>query len=278
MPIALADLKAGAEARYKSLREAFSEGPYWQCGHSFDTILDYYANVDSKDAASFAKEAVESAVPPPGAWWDDYGWWGIAALRAAQHGGWFPSHVADFKRIASECWEAMHGNAPHVWELRPRPEGKDYFRTLEPRFVGGIWNSNWSRNVDKCKTGSCDPLKPCNGNLCGYQNTVTNTLYWVLASRLYRFTRQPLYLQAADQEYGARPNCCSHGRRVKRRPAAMTQTTKRGSPCSCATCSAPIRATPSCIPTYSGPIPATRASSPRTPSTLSMTRARGWPA
>lgn len=200
MAIPLTDFKTAAQGTFANLAKVF-DGVYWRLGNTFDTTLDYFANVSSDEAAAFGQLALSRYKPPPGAWWDDYGWWGVAALRAFQQEHWFGGRIVQFKQIASDCWTAMDDNAPYVWDRRPKPGGTDYFASLEPRFVGGVWNSNWSQNTDNCQTDSCDPIKPCKGGLCGFQNTVTNGLYWTLAARLFTVFKQPPQLAAAAREH-----------------------------------------------------------------------------
>ncbi len=179
---------------------------YWQLGHSFDTILDYFVHVDSSEAAAFPPIALEAYKRSLGnaCWYDDYGWWGIAALKAAQHPGLFPD-VSPFQTICNTCWATMHDNAPNVWANN---KGDPAFAPLQPRVEGGVWNCDWSR-PDGCGNRNTPPNLPghCGGNaqganLTGIQNTVTNGLYLVLASRLYEATGEADYRTAADREYG----------------------------------------------------------------------------
>jgi hypothetical protein len=201
------DFKAAAEAKFGALTSAFaSDTSYWQLGHVFDTALDYFAVVSAGAAADFgatAKEqfdAVTGSGQWDGYWYDDHGWWGIAALRASQRPGWFGPLSGDFQQISERCWTTMDTMAPTVYKRRPKPGGLDRFAPLEPRFDGGVWNSEWST------TGAqpCDPTieltdaKP----LCGYQNSVTNLLYLILASRRYTAYENPQDEAAADREYG----------------------------------------------------------------------------
>jgi hypothetical protein len=47
MTIPKADFKAAAIQTYNNLVTSFpTEGAFWRAGHSFDTIVDYYLNVD----------------------------------------------------------------------------------------------------------------------------------------------------------------------------------------------------------------------------------------
>jgi hypothetical protein len=49
-------------------------------------------------------------------WYDDYGWWGIAGLKASQHQELFGTYAPCFRGISNLCWQAIYRNAPNVWE------------------------------------------------------------------------------------------------------------------------------------------------------------------
>jgi hypothetical protein len=161
---------------------------YWRLGHSFDTIIDYLV-VRPEEAQGFGRIAIKAYNrSKDSAWWyDDYGWWGLASLKAWQLPKLFPE-FAEFKPICDTCWDVNYKNATDVWiHNRNNPQ----FRNREPRFVGGIWNADWSKprpfhSEAMCRQGD---------TLCGIQNTVTNMLYLLLGTRLY--------LKSLDREYGA---------------------------------------------------------------------------
>jgi hypothetical protein len=176
---------------------------YWQLGHAFDTAVDYFSVVSATTATDFAKTATRQFTSATGSqqwptwWYDDHGWWGIAALRASQHHELFGELTEAFAQISLRCWVTMDEMGQAVWKQRPRPEGGDPFKALEPRFPGGVWNYNWTAGV-----GNCDPTQGDKGKpLCGYQNTVTNLLYLILASRRYAAYRLDDDRDAADREY-----------------------------------------------------------------------------
>jgi hypothetical protein len=207
--VTLAKIKAEAEAEatYVLLAGAYEQaGSYWRAGHSFDTVLDYFEVVSSEDAADFgavAKAKFGALTGPTqwdAYWYDDHGWWGVAALRASQHPEWFGGLSADFAEISQRCWTTMNTYAPAVWDDRPGKGGSDPFASLQPRISGGVWNSGWSK-VPKPGNSPCDPTSKAGQALCGYQNSVTNLLYLLLASRRFAEFKDKHDHDAADGEY-----------------------------------------------------------------------------
>jgi hypothetical protein len=187
------EFRKAAQATYANLVPAFaaeSQGYFWRLGHSFDTIVDYFVNVDASDAGTFATLAIDRYNGGGGAWWDDYGWWAISALKAAASGVFGDKGVV-FRTISLECFDKMYNNAPYGWARADQRA----FAQYAPLFAGGVWN----HVVD----GGCNPG---GGNgLCGRQNTVTNGLYLVASSRLScdpEVPPYPAYRQASDSEYG----------------------------------------------------------------------------
>ena len=121
------------------------------------------------------------------AWWDDYGWWGIAFLRTYLNFSIFgqaatgqPSDDCYNKataltqgcclQLAHDSWTVMHD---HAWDTGQYTE--------HPPVPGGCWN-----------------YKPANG---GVQNTVTNNLYLTLSIRLYLATKAMPGWEARNQQY-----------------------------------------------------------------------------
>lgn len=190
MPASTDPFKTAAQQTYQLLKAAFpSEQYFWRCGHSFDTIVDYFTKVDSSDANNFSTIAIDKYKSQSGAWYDDFGWWGISGLKASE-AGIFGSNGSVFASIATACWTEMLDNAPYGWE---RADQKTY-APYAPLVDGGVWN----HTVDLgCHPGGTD-------RLCGRQNTVTNGLYLVLAQRLSLDGKLPAdlkYRVAANQEY-----------------------------------------------------------------------------
>lgn len=191
MTIDCDDFKKAAHDTFEGLKALFQNpacNVNWRLGHSFDTIVDYLVSAPH-DAPGFGKIALDKYKSIRNDWYDDYGWWSIATLKAGQHQELFSDFYYEFQSIAHKCWESID-KASGVWTRAD----KSKFAALQPLFDGGVWNSDWDPN------GSCSPLKP-DDTLCGYQNTVTNGLYLVSSTRLFEFLKQDAYGKAAEREY-----------------------------------------------------------------------------
>ncbi len=188
------DYRAAAKATYAEWKAAFLDEPkvfFWRSGHAFDSALDYFLEVDAGDAQAFAERAVAKYREGGGAWYDDFGWWGIAGERAALS-NLFDGHDATFREIARECWDKMAGYAPFGWAKADQKRFADY----RPLFDGGVWN-HW---IDE----ACNPGPTARDGLCGRQNTVTNALFLTLGQRLHLDPafRDPAIWSLAEKEYG----------------------------------------------------------------------------
>lgn len=159
---------------------------YWKLGNTLDTMIDYLDHVD-RGAAGAVAGMVEAQYGPAlaglggygGAWFDDLGWWTVAALR----GGSRPYFEAGFRGfladVREKCWSHFAENAPFVWERRIR--NPDRFAGYEPALGGGVWNEYWTGTTGYPGPNDGDPSS---GTLQGIQNTVTNTLFLMAAQRL----------------------------------------------------------------------------------------------
>ena len=195
---------AAASKTYDALKPLFKASDnFWRLGHTFDTIIDYFATVTTSDAKNFASTAYEryiTTVDPKlqkACLYDDFGWWGIAGLKASWS-NYFGDWTAKFKEIAPSCWNTLDGKGANVWKNADQQK----WRKLRPRFGGGVWNCAWN---DRGVPGDC--ATPCNppartDAIRGFQNTVTNGLYFVLAARLFAASNDAQFKAAADREYG----------------------------------------------------------------------------
>jgi hypothetical protein len=184
------DYKTAATAAYNSLKTAYTTGAFWRCGNALDTILDYYLHVDKSDAANFADAALAQFTPPGDAWYDDFGWWAVATLKAVRSKLYDGTPALEqFQRTLQTSWTGMIG-APFAWQNSNQQTYADY----APLIDGGVWNCVLS-----------DPNYP-GGNSAngGRQNTVTNGLYLTFTTRIAR--HPPIYAPtarvASDCEYG----------------------------------------------------------------------------
>jgi hypothetical protein len=199
----------------------------WRTAWALDTILDYL-RVCGVDGSAMGDDALHALNPTyKGNWWDDFGWIGIAALRAAEQQA-FPKQGTAFLKIAINAWAYMHGEgwsrsskavypfqddalpgwsafaknhstnfgAPRVWErIRKTWIGvtDEQVDQCEPRFSpGGIWNSPYTDD-------SQPHLSPEYGGWDAYlnpiQNTVTNGVYTVLSLRIYQAWKSGIHAE-----------------------------------------------------------------------------------
>lgn len=192
MPISIDDFKMAAHQAYTALKPAFDAEAtvfFWRLGHSFDTIVDYFLSTDGSDANNFAAIAIKKYNDGGGAWYDDFGWWGISGLKASTARV-FGGNDVVFRSMALACWDKMATNAPYGWQRADQKKFADF----APLFDGGVWNHIVD---DGCHPGGADQL-------CGRQNTVTNASYLVLAERLSldkNVPPNPAYGAAARQEH-----------------------------------------------------------------------------
>jgi hypothetical protein len=184
---------------FEKLKKEFqSYNVYWRLGHSFDTIIDYLA-ISPDEPHDFGPIATAAYDRSTGnaCWYDDFAWWGVASLKALQHRQLFPD-PSGLKRILDQCWKVNYENAPNVWTHNQHNPALERF---EPRFPGGVWNADWSKPGPLHACGNM-PIQPTVApHLGGIQNTVTNGLYLVLATRLDQETHNPVYRTAAKSEY-----------------------------------------------------------------------------
>ena len=188
------DYVKAAGDRFELLPEAIWKAKdFWRKGNTFDTIIDYLTIVSDKRAEDIARLILaEHARHAQGGLclYDDHGWWGIACLRAS-HAAFFKEHRQDFRTIAENCWNAVHLFGTQAWERVPKDD-RTYFAGLAPRHAGGVWNCIYTKAAipDDCST----PCNPIDGDaIRGFQNTVTNALYFDLCGRAFVAYRDQKY-------------------------------------------------------------------------------------
>lgn len=191
------DLKPAALRTYTALKAVFAKSRnYWRLGQTFDTIIDYLAVTDSTDEAkALAQLALERYAATRGSWYDDYAWWGIANLKAAQSPRIFGDNTRVFHDHALECWKKMVPSTT-VWDSAQQFPN---LQAAKPAVEHGVWN----RGYDPRDDSTSNPLSPRVDSLSPYQNTVTNALSLVLAARLSRYpgNTDPQFAQAREREY-----------------------------------------------------------------------------
>jgi hypothetical protein len=172
---------------------------YWRLGNSFDSIIDFLALIDNSqanDVATMVKKQYDASLSALGgydaAWFDDFGWWTIAAQRATKQSFFSQQAQKDFKDIVQNCWTRFTENAPFVWERHPKT-----YDAYRPAVADGVWNGYWIGTDKKWKGPKSG--NPSNGGLEGIQNTVTNCVYWIAAQRLA--ANDPKTKEAAKREF-----------------------------------------------------------------------------
>src|SRR5262245_44780587 len=151
---------------------------FWHAGNTLDTFMDYYRRARPAgyqiEAANRTEEAIavfKTAIgvnptsPPIAqitvprvAWWDDYGWWGVAFVKAYELTK-APKHL----QCVKTCWDFMD-------------QGGRHYNDNDPNEKNGTWNHS-----------------PKDKNP-GVQNLITNSLYLNLSSQLYALTKESKYL------------------------------------------------------------------------------------
>jgi hypothetical protein len=141
--VATCDLEASAHDAYLNIRRFFFDSEnFWQLGNAFDTMADYLVLARNKfpdtqdDAVAFivdtAFQKYLDTQSGSACWYDDYGWWGIAGVKAYDpaYASIFAvgtsSFVGRFRYVALQSWETMHRGkrdgvhkgAPRVFENR----------------------------------------------------------------------------------------------------------------------------------------------------------------
>lgn len=195
----------------------------WRGSWAFDTLIDYFNTVDDSSSSELSKTVLTTTMNAMnGDWWDDYGWDGIASLRAAENLNLDDTTKATFIQNAINSWCYMYGMGwkiggmstfdvpyPSICNWQERISSKDgdigarnvftywkskntpsYWAELQPKYdMGGIWNTTNNAN-EPVRT-----MNPCSHTqeLEGIQNTVTNAVFMLLSLRLYKFSLNPAY-------------------------------------------------------------------------------------
>lgn len=167
---------------------------FWIQGNAFDTMLDYLALNPTAQKPDMAKIALQMARLTYDAWYDDDGWWVMAAAKAyamADTLGW-QSHKEAFLEFLTAKWSRFCLYAPRIWEICGSATGA---AGIAPNYPGGVWNSGWTFGASSPQYNNIfpfwQPLTPwvpdplsSQAKLGGFQNTVTNTLFLNCAQRL----------------------------------------------------------------------------------------------
>ena len=220
MDYSIADYEKQAAEIFPKLLKYFKEwGNGWQVGNVFDTLTDYIFRYPEQqsDIGEVVRAAEEQWGKIQGSmcWYDDWGWWGIASVKAfdSEYEKFFEPYVKVFQDRANlTCWNTMifgkaptdknpykYKGGPNVWDNRDDGSIPGYFTSsagwAAPRFPGGVWQYDmWQgvRKAPECTPNHdpehdedklSDPKSP-HCPLGPYQLTVMNGLYFELALRL----------------------------------------------------------------------------------------------
>ncbi|MBW1861365.1 MAG: hypothetical protein JRJ02_03205 [Deltaproteobacteria bacterium] len=209
------DYRKAAEQEYQKLLDAWlykgdAHTLMWYQGNALDTLIDYIAITQDPKKGSDLGENIIELWPDrkkQGAWWDDFGWWGIAFLNAARNYSILgQSDATEYNQYAAYCLQDRMDMATQVWAMANEPPcipcinnpPANWYR-FEPRFTGGVWNTAFAGltpgKQDFCNPNKTDPPPDpyipigTPGDYCSIltpmQNTVTNGLYLVLNTRYY---------------------------------------------------------------------------------------------
>jgi hypothetical protein len=151
---------------------------FWHAGNTLDTFMDYYRRAQPpgylKEAAGRTEEALAvfktaigvdplnpPAKPPMVAWWDDYGWWAVALIKA-----YALTNASRYLQCAKTCWDFMD-------------QGGRHHNDNDPDEKNGTWNNYPG----------------------GVQNLITNSLFLNLSAQLYGLTHEEKYLNGACDQF-----------------------------------------------------------------------------
>jgi hypothetical protein len=153
---------------------------FWHAGNTLDTFMDYYRRAQppgyQREATGRTEEAIAvfktaigvdplspPAKPPMAAWWDDYGWWAVAFLKA-----YALTNASRYVQCAKTCWDFME-------------QGGRHYNLKDPYEKNGTWNHDPDDN--------------------GVQNLITNSLFLNLSAQLYGLTHDEKYLNGACDQF-----------------------------------------------------------------------------
>lgn len=118
---------------------------------------------------------------PGGYWNDDFEWWAIAAQRvlSTESIKQNTNLIASIDNLKNENWLFTQAGT-NAWELcTASPACKSAYASFKPEYSGGVWNAYFKYSDYDSRAHS----DPTSNQLGTKQNTVTNMLYAVYASR-----------------------------------------------------------------------------------------------
>ncbi len=221
------ELKSQSIASFNRFEEVWDFNDFWKRGNTFDACLTFVEAVSNQwpndpeiisiqtKVNKMLEENLDffNSYDPGNLWADDFGWWGLMGVNAYKHlkrNGQLDLANKYLELSTNLCWEYKKKTAyDSTTSSVPVPHG--------------------------CRNGDA------NGNSLGVKNTVTNSLLFLLSSRIYRLSlEEPIdknekYLDMAyrqwlwfDQwfnleEYEYLKKTTSSGALVQERPMAFIE-------------------------------------------------------
>lgn len=198
---AVSGYRAAAQKVYTDMKSYFADagGNMWTYGNAFDSVADFMMLTNQSDADLLAN--VYSSFQLPGAWYDDFCWPAIAALKAydpayktvfaGQSTAYDKSYIELFQDYVISNWKVVHdGESPStVHELGTQNVWNKINQTTwaayAPRFTGGAWQCDINSDLNDQQR---EPQNPGVNTLGPFQDTVMNDLLLVFSTRLAALT------------------------------------------------------------------------------------------
>ena len=219
------DIKKQSLAAFKRFETVWNFNDFWKRGNTFDACLTFADAMHSKwprDAEVIAmqhriSEMLEenykyfTSFSPGTLWADDFGWWGLMGINARKH------LLRSGNTALADKYAAL---SIHLCWQQERDHAYDFSDTALPVQHG-------------CRNGDA------NGKSKGVKNTVTNVLFFLLSTRIYRLALEEniadkeKYLEMAYRQwvwfdswfklgkYGYLQKLTSGGGLVQERPTAF---------------------------------------------------------
>ncbi|HVI48257.1 MAG TPA: hypothetical protein VM802_25540 [Chitinophaga sp.] len=167
-----AELKAKCIAAFNRFEQVWDFNDFWRRGNTFDACLNFADALhkkwpDDKEVKSIQQRvntmlekdyAYFKSIDPGGLWTDDFGWWGLMGLNARRH-----LLRAGNKQLADKYLQLSTG---FCWK-QAKDHAYDFSSSANP-VPHGFSNGD------------------AKGNSKGAKNTVTNVLFFLLSTRIYR--------------------------------------------------------------------------------------------
>ncbi|GEM_PF-6592986 len=195
--------RSDAQKVFNDMKNYFSypEGNMWTYGNAFDSMADFMMLTSQGDADFLAE--VYSSFQLPGAWYDDFCWPAIAALKAYDPAyatvfsgtstKYNESYASLFQKYVIANWQVVHNGQPpsqvhalgtqNVWNKINQTTWAAY----APRFLGGAWQCDINADLN---SQDLEAQNPGTNSLGPFQDTVMNDLLLVFSTRLSALTSE----------------------------------------------------------------------------------------